>query len=118
MAPTIAFECRRRKREPSLDCGDLPYLGDLAFDQALYGVGEVELRERAPLAGPNHLDADRAALLVARDDPGVPPVGPHRRTDLVQRLLYPALHVALLGHLLRPIIRPSGTVCAGGTVVE
>src|SRR5918997_2964592 len=77
---------------------DLLYLGYLALDQALDRVDEVELGERAPLAGPDHLDANRAALLVAGDDPGVPPVGAHSRAHLVQRLLDPALHVALRGH--------------------
>src|SRR5215208_1330284 len=90
---------------PPLDRDDLPYFGDLALDQALYSVSEVELRERTTLAGPDHLDADRAALLVARDDPGVTPVGPHRRAHLVQRFLDPALHVALLGHARTDYIR-------------
>src|SRR5829696_3009277 len=57
----------------TLNRDDLPDLGNFAPDQAVYGVGEVQLRERAALAGPEHLDADRAAILVARDDPGVPP---------------------------------------------
>ena len=42
---------------------DFPYFGDFASDQGFYGVDEVELRERASLAGAQHLDADRAGLL-------------------------------------------------------
>src|ERR687897_2255958 len=83
---------------------DLAYLGYLASDEALDSVDEVELRERASLAGPQHLDADGAVLLVAGYDPGVSPVGPQRRADLVQRVLYPAVHVPLL-HLAADYIR-------------
>src|SRR5215217_2179946 len=82
----------------------LLYLGHLAPDETFDSVDEVELRERASLAGPQHLDADGAVLLVAGYDPGVSPIGPQRRTDLVQRVLYPAVHVPLL-HLAADYIR-------------
>src|SRR5918993_848307 len=102
----------------TLDRDDLPDLGNFAPDQAVYGVGEVQLRERAALAGPEHLDADRAALLVARDDPGVPPVGPHRRAHLVQRLLDPAVHVAFPGHPLTGLYTSARNGLRTGSLVE
>src|SRR5919202_4153420 len=102
MLATLGNQCAESRPQDSvlttLYSHDLPNFGDLALYQALYGVDEVQLRERAPFAGPDHLETPRATLLVARDDPGVAPVGPHRRTYLVQRLLNPALHVAPLCH--------------------
>src|SRR5215216_8119603 len=82
----------------------LLHLGHLAPDEAFDRVDEVELGERASLAGPQHLDADGAVLLVAGYDPGVSPVGPQRRANLVQRVLHPAVHVPLL-HLATDYIR-------------
>src|SRR5215203_2743846 len=82
----------------------LAYLWHLAPDETFDSVDEVELGERASPAGPQHLDADGAVLLVAGYDPGVSPVGPQRRADLVQRVLYPAVHVPLL-HLSADYIR-------------
>jgi hypothetical protein len=96
------------------------YLADLwhlSSDEAFDGVDEVELRERASLAGPEHLYADGAIFLVAGHDPGVSPVGPERRTDLVQRVLHPVVHVPLLLHLAFDYIRLWGRISAG-TVVE
>src|SRR5918994_2392261 len=81
----------------------LPHFGHLAPDEALDGVDEIELRERASLAGPQHLYADGAVLLVAGYDPGVSPIGTQRRANLVQRVLYPAVHVLL--HLAADYIR-------------
>src|SRR5919202_1449512 len=102
MLATLGNQCAESRPQDSvlttLYSHDLPNFGDLALYQALYGVDEVQLRERAPFAGPDHLETPRATLLVARDDPGVAPVGPHRRTYLVQRLLNPSLHVAPLCH--------------------
>ena len=66
-----------------LHCEYLLHFGHLAPDEAFDGVDEVELRERASLAGSQHLDADGAVLLVAGYYPGVSPVGTQRWPDLV-----------------------------------
>src|SRR5918994_4637505 len=94
----------------------LLHFGHLAPDEALDSVDEVELRERASLAGPQHLDADGAVLLVAGYDPGVSPIGPQRRTNLGQRVLYPAVHVPLL-HIDADYIRLQERI-SSGTIVE
>jgi hypothetical protein len=108
--------CRRQRAE-LLYREYLPYFGHLPLDEAFDSVDEVELRERAPLASPQHLDTDGAVLLVAGHDPGVSPVGPQRRTNLVQRNLYSALHVLLLVHLAADYIRLWARI-SSGTVVE
>src|SRR5918994_4635266 len=94
----------------------LLHFGHLAPDEALDSVDEVELRERASLAGPQHLDADGAVLLVTGYDPGVSSVGPQRRANLVQRVLYPAVHIPLL-HLATDYIRLWARI-SSATVVE
>src|SRR5688572_7076747 len=105
-----------RRRAEMLYSEYLAYLGHLALDEAFDSVDEVELRERAPLAGPQHLDADGAVLLVAGYDPGVSPIGPQRWTDFIQRVLHSALHVLLL-HLAADYIRLWRRI-SSGTVVE
>src|SRR5215204_1734244 len=94
----------------------LAHFGHLAPNKALDSVDEIELRERASLAGPEHLDADGAVLLVAGYDPGVSPVGPQRRTDLVQRVLHSFVHVPLLLHLAADYIRLWGRISSSAVV--
>src|SRR5688572_10447998 len=94
----------------------LLHFGHLAPDETFDGVDEVELRERASFAGSQHLDADGAVLLVAVYYPGISPVGTQRRPDLVQRVLYPAVHIPL-PHLAADYIRLWGRN-SSATIVE